>query len=600
MKMSRHTTGILGAFDPDPTVLFALQKKAAALLDLLSLEVTLVTGDSYFIFLDTTSDTIHSEFPFKNFDTIAVGFTVPSPSSQDSEILGHYLLCDISDPQGCTFRTDPIGSINLYRWVNQHTVIFGTSSIQVASLLPDCKIDETGAYEFLTAGYLFSNRSFYQNVDILKGGMTWTVHSDTPLSQNEVCWWHPPSTGTLSEPDALLQLRNHSTTSAKLISLAGHACCDLTGGYDSRGILAMFLDSDVSFSTTVAGEKNSPDVCIASRIANVFSLDHTHNDSSSFLMPNTLDDIRPVLYLTDGEIDFIEYYFTSIIQQKTAQKNWMTINGSGGEFFRGYWWEGEWPLEGIRKKVNREYLLKRLLQPGLDFSLFKINESDWKSYCHSIISDVLQEAGTDALNVRKIDFLYFRLRMGRWFARYYSSTMKILPCYSPFLLEPMLNIAFSISAKKKKRVRFYRKWLANYNAKLAKIPLENGSPAIPLTLSSAWRFWPFALHIVKKIWQRIKQKISPQTKEQQSSLKHSYLKIALKKKGGQCFFDHSSMVKTLLSDETWKQLSTCPPEQIEQLIPSGQLTRLITLELTLREAQKLRKKLDTTSKQEMP
>jgi len=578
-------TGVLGAASTDRVLLKELKDRAAVLLRHLSVELMLVERETFFMFVIKTTTGQQNPVVVANIDAFTIGVTLEGKAENPET--GHFLHCTIDELEGCTFRSDPVGLVNLYRWFGRNDVIFGTSSMQVAALAPDFRLDETGAYEFIVAGYLISDRTFYENIDVLAGGKEWRLNYSTLPRGVEKPWRQFPTQVDLTSDQAVEELVQRTRDAARMVASAGHACCDLTGGYDSRGIASMFLKADVPFSTVVNGDTDLADVRIAGGIAEVFQLDHSHNEKSAFQLPHSLEDITRVLYLTDGEIDFTEYYMTSLIQQRTAAKGWVTVNGSGGEVFRGYWWEGEWPHEGVREEINRDYILKRIMLPDLDFSQFSADFTEIKNHFNIVISNALDKGGEGANNGRKIDALYLHLRMGRWLARYYSSTIKILPCYSPFLFSPVLDIALRVESKTKKRIQFYRRWLQKNHHQLANIPLENGAPAIPCSVSTVWRFWRFPAYLFGKVINKIQRKtISPVG--QVAPLTQSFLRIAFDQKNVALFSETSCLVKSLLDSATFEKLSKSTMENAVKIMPSGQFTRIITLELTLREVSRLR------------
>ena len=65
--------------------------------------------------------------------------------------------------------------------------------------------------------------------------------------------------------------------------------CDLTGGYDSRAVVAAFLMGKVSFWTTVSGPENSADVIISKGIAGMSGFAPLTRD----LFPTTLALSKP-------------------------------------------------------------------------------------------------------------------------------------------------------------------------------------------------------------------------------------------------------------------------------------------------------------------
>jgi len=90
--------------------------------------------------------------------------------------------------------------------------------------------------------------------------------SPATLPQGRISpWWELPKT-ELDEQAALTALKQQAKFAATAISKKNIPCCDLTGGYDSRGILAMFLDSRHGVKTVVNGPEGIADVEVAKKV----------------------------------------------------------------------------------------------------------------------------------------------------------------------------------------------------------------------------------------------------------------------------------------------------------------------------------------------
>lgn len=580
-------TGLLGALSRNPFQLERLRKNADKLIMHSSANTCLISGEEYFVYVFGRK----SELTVFR-DNGSQGFVVGTHSSTGAGLPdnGHFLLFQPTDRGGFSFRTDPVGLVNLYRYSDREVTIFGTSSMQIAALIPQLEFDSIGMQEFLVAGYLVSDRTYYSGVDVVPGGVDWTVNPGDNITGIEISWYQPPKLKDWDEQDIIEKLSDVTRRAARKIATDGHVCCDLTGGYDSRGVASMFLAAEVPFSTVVNGSHSLADVRIAAEIADKFDLDHYHNDTSAFMPPQDYHDVLRILMLTDGEIDIPEYYNTAQIHEITAAKGWLTVNGSGGELFRGYWWEGEWPEEGSKRQVDIDYLVKRVMSPHIDYSLFRNNEDEIKDHFRGVVKKVTEEAGPDQPSGRRIDMLYLKVRMGRWLARFYSSTQKILPCYSPFLTKPAIDIALAIPPKAKKRVQFYRKWLMANHCQLAMMPLENGAPAIPCTLTTAWRFHHYPVYVARKIIDRSRRTFFPNStvRKSLSPLEDAFLRIGSLETGSCCFTPPvKSLIRHEAADRFGRLLADADPH-----INISQLSRLLTIDLTVREVLKLRSMLD--------
>ncbi|RLC21649.1 MAG: hypothetical protein DRI57_01820 [Deltaproteobacteria bacterium] len=516
---------------------------------------------------------------------------------EDKSLKGHYLeLAYFPHDNEFFIKNDPTGTVNLYYSVYNKTLIFSTSSLILAAYLPAVTLDAYGALEFLSISYPIGDKTFYQEIKLQPPATEWHLTPDSLPYGKQKIWWHPPSAESNSRnPD---KRSFFSIMSRELPQAANEIAhhyplpyCDITGGYDSRGIVGSFIRSGLPFGTVVNGLPSSPDVQAASGIADLFKLRFIINDTEQLKTELDLPLLDNALLLTDGEINLAEYALTSIIQKRTAQMGGASVNGSGGELFRGYWWEREFPLEGKRERVNLNYLLKRLISSAYNWNVHPAGtDREIHDRVEKSVKALFNEIGP-ACNGRKIDYLYLKFRVGRWYARYYSSTLKIVPCFSPFLLSPVLETAFLIPPLMKRRKYLYRRWLVNLNAKLAWTPTEDGAPAAPFDIAHARLFFPRAMHYWGKIKKRALKRKLVGTSAQVPDVGGRIIAIYDKEYGIMDILDPNKMLTGSLYHK--KRLN----EMIRQyktssfILNADQLIRILTLELAFLKCEEIRRNL---------
>lgn len=517
---------------------------------------------------------------------------IHSPFSRNSTD-GHYLSIECMEAKNnVVIKTDLVGSVNLYYSIWDNSFLFSTSSMLLSAFLPSVSIDYCGVLEFLNIGYLLNDNTFYKEIKVVRPATEWLFTQDNlPKGENRQ-WWFPPSRKETTEKDidqySSLMSEKLSVIAKEIASIHPKPICDLTGGYDSRGVLSSFIDSKIPFANVVNGLPSTPDVKIACSISEALNLDLIFNNNHDLMNDITLTAIDDTIMLTDGEIDIVEYVLTGMIQKRTAGQGGVSINGSGGELFRGYWWEGEFPFEGRKKSVNINYLLNRLIDSNFAWDIHGIEAKNLlienvRKTLHEIFAEV-----SDYENTRKIDYLYLKLRMGRWYARYYSSTIKILPCFSPFLFQPMMDLAFKIPPYLKRRKKYYKHWLLSINPKLAWLPTEDGSPAAPFKLSKAKKFLPLLEHYTQKIKKRIVKESGIKRHKQPMGIQSKILSI--------CDYEYNLL--DLLQPRSMETGAIYDSKVFLEMIDrdkkcnyvghNKQLTKVLTLELAFLEQKKLR------------
>ena len=580
------STGLIGVVSEDPGQVNRKLSRIKALLGIIDKDFSILTGDFFaFCFFPATAEAV--SFP--------VSLTLGSLLSDDLKAFSaHGLKIAFDSERSFTLTTDPVGMLNLYRIVVDDILLLSTSSLLLAAIVPALEFDERGWMDFLTIGYLSGSRTFYQGMDVLPGGVEISFANGNLPNGNERIYWQTPRE-RISGRQAITALKESSLAAAEAVSSFSHSCCDLTGGYDSRGIFAMFLGSGHSFDTVVNGISGSGDVVVAEEIAQAFAIPLHHNDTTRIFPPDRYDEVVKIIELTDGEIDVGEYYLPATVHQRTLALGMTTVNGSGGELFRGYWWEGQAREEYGDNKINLDFLVSRILVPGQDFSIYRIPRREIELALAHQLRQIVDAADFDGGALRQIDWLYLRLRMSRWAARFYSSTVKIIPCFSPYLFAPLLEIAFSVESHEKMKNRFFIEWLKEMNPKLARLPLESGRPAIPFSLQNMFLFRRMPKKFAGKVAGKLFRILTSRVQLPGGGAGEGpspFIETVLNHYGANEFFSRGEMVTGALYDEgRLEKLAVSRIGELEKSIPGGQLSRLFTLEVTMRHLLDLRKKI---------
>ncbi|HMY72593.1 MAG TPA: hypothetical protein PLQ88_12225, partial [Blastocatellia bacterium] len=402
--------------------------------------------------------------------------------------------------RGVFIITDLIGSRHCFLRRIEGCVALSTSSLLLAGLAAAAP-DKTGCEEFLRTGNVYEGRTLFEDVRKLPPA---TV---LRLAQNgdaeERVYWRIADLAPerYDGKQAVKQLIPALLTGAARIGkLFARPVCDLTGGYDSRAVVAAFLGAGVRFETTVAGAAASADVVIAERLSDLTGKLHWHFENTPV---TTFNQLQQTLQLTDGECDVVDYARIQALHQQLSQNFDASINGSFGELARGYWWEVLWPQIGKRQKLNAAQIAARRYAVEPPGSLLFPPDASLNLVDH--LSGVIERANAGletAPNTLQLDNLYLRLRMQHWQGRIASSTDQLWPCLSLFMLRSVLDVMLQTRARLRQRSLLMRMLLAELQPRLAAVPLDAGHPALPLD----WKTWPHFLPAAKvfaqKAWKK--------------------------------------------------------------------------------------------------
>lgn len=402
--------------------------------------------------------------------------------------------------------TDIIGSRHCFiRQIGGATAI-STSSLLLASL-GECSLDPISAEEFLRTGVIYENRTIFREVHKLEPATIFQFKEGSLVEQRRYWRISDLDPDRFDGQQAVGELIERLiTAAAKIGKRFARPVCDLTGGYDSRAMVAGFLRAGIRFETTVTGSAKSSDVIIAESLSEMTGKLHWQFEPENC---TGYDRLESALRLTDGEYDLVEYARIQSLHEKLSLNFDISINGSFGELARGYWWELLGNV-GRREKLNARMLAERRYAVEAESSLLFPTESSLNLTNH--LTEAIERANADLEgwpNTAQMDNAYLNLRMQRWQGRIASSTDQIWPCLSPFMFRSVLETMLQTGARWRRNSLLVRMMMAKLHPGLAKYRLESGHPALPMTWLNWPRFLPAAITYSRKAIDKVASRIGP-------------------------------------------------------------------------------------------
>ena len=482
--------------------------------------------------------------------------------------------------------TDIVGSCHCFQRSLPGAIALSGSSLLLASL-EAFKLDWVGCQEFLHTGIIYEDRTCYQEVRKLgPAGVFRFAGNDLKTSQR---YWHAANLKpeTLRGRSAVDALWERVTSTAKSIHrLYAKPVCDLTGGYDSRALVAAFLGAGVYCATAVSGSPEDADVTISRALAEKLSLRHLYTERAQNI---SIDQVQDSLALTDGEYDLVDYVSIRAVHRSLSEQFEISINGSFGEVARGYWWELLFPLIGAREQLDaRKVSLRRYAAQSGDASIIPPGERlDLVDHFAGVIKRT--NAGLfNYPNTFQMDHAYLMMRMQRWQGRIASSTNQIWPCLSPFMFRSVLETMLQTQSLLRWRSLLIRKMLRKFSPGMAEHRLEHGFPAEPATWRNFHRFYPLADYFGRKVRNKFGGRLGFHHAAGHDRIVNPRLQLW-----------RDERVQELLRPANMKLSAWMEPAALEDFLKrsrgenfqlSGQWGRLLTLECALRVATRQRQK----------
>ncbi|MGE5177259.1 MAG: hypothetical protein ACM3JJ_12920 [Hyphomicrobiales bacterium] len=376
--------------------------------------------------------------------------------------------------------SDIIGCFHVYyRFLDGFTFV-STSSLALAAL-GERHYDPVSQFEFLTKGTIFEDRTHFTDVRKCRPG---TVHSFQ--GGREVAarrYWSVADLplGSLRAEPAVERIASSMIALASQVpQVARRPLADLTGGSDSRTIVAALLAANVPVATTVTGADHDPDVRVSLQVAKAMGFDHRKIDRPPDWPSEFLGWTARALPLTEGEYDLFEYAGILHTHWTALDSFDMTLNGSGAGAVKGAWWEIEYPRAGASPYLHADRLARvRFANRNFEAGIFREGfPYDLTAHFTRLIEEA--NRGLEAQpNSAKIDNTYLMLRLQRWQGRISSSTTQLWPCLSLFSCKEPLGTALCVVPEDRRGGRMAGRLLQAIHPRLASFRLAGGYPATP-------------------------------------------------------------------------------------------------------------------------
>lgn len=395
--------------------------------------------------------------------------------------------------------TDVVGSCHTYVRHTPEGIAVASSPVLLAIWAP-WTLDDVACQEFLQSGIVYEDRTFYREVRKLPPASIHTVKASGITGQQ---YWSAKRLTPESLPDssAVDSLWESLVGSARRVARTfSRPVCDLTGGYDSRAVVAGFAASGVPFATTVSGASESADVTVSAQIAKATGLKHLHLNSET---AQSFAEIEEAFRFTEGAYDLVEYARVLSLHKRMSQDFDISVNGSFGELARGYWWELLFPHAGRRTLLDADLVARKRYANPEHPSLYR---HDLRIPFATHLAEVLRRTnvGLEGFpNTFQLDHAYIYMRMRCWQGGIACSTNRLWPCLSPFMMRTALETVLQSKASLRTRSLMIRKMLSKHAAAFGNIRLELGYPAVPVTWYNVFRFWRILPFYGGKIVQRI-------------------------------------------------------------------------------------------------
>lgn len=371
---------------------------------------------------------IYSEFEFP--------FQIPSTLHGQFALLVHknnklHVISDYS------------GSLQVFHDINWDSI--GTSFLAICEVQKSLQLDDQGIYEYAISEFPLGDSTIFENVKRLSLDLQLRIDGDIDVHQ-----FDPPAIADINHSPLNSLVEEHAETLlsqfSQIASVWGNnISCPLSGGLDSRLILACLRQSEVTPKVYVYGDPDSVDRRVAKLIGKGLGITIDEIDKSEWNADSfncTPASINANYYEEDGiPIDSTALFDTgasSITRKMRHKDNALAISGGCGEVYRNFFYMQDKPY--LAKDVVTTFFcrfhIKQLTK--------KFSEID---YIKNIAEKMNQSIGSsfgEFLDRQQVEFLYSRFRCRSFFGREISIESKHANYMMPFIDKKIVDFALTI------------------------------------------------------------------------------------------------------------------------------------------------------------
>ena len=367
----------------------------------------------------------------------------------------------------------------LYRiYCNRERSVLSSSFLAVVKTLPERNLSGQEFYEYLFHETSYGDKTLLKEVELLDSTRTWQISPQIGSQPKEVV--PGPLPGSTMDDRIARVSENLSGYFRILRDVFGDdVISSLSGGYDTRLLLALARNAGIRPRLFVYGPEDSGDVRVARAIAEGEGLELEHIDKSRFprVPPDAFGEVvERNYYLFDGlgSTGVFDNGSDAATRIKRARQARLHLNGGGGEIYRGVWHvpDGRVSLE---KFLNYRYGPVHIVEDFVDYSVCG-DRFDRREFTAALGEKMKAALGVsrDWVTRREMMELYPFIRHKYWLSMNHSLDNQFSYALTPFAELRFVMESFSIPAEEKSHGRFEAALIRTLDERLAGYPSVYG------------------------------------------------------------------------------------------------------------------------------
>jgi hypothetical protein len=409
-----------------------------------------------------------------------------------SECRGHFAVI-LSWRRRVFLATDALGAYKVYH--DRERRFFSSSFVAVQQTQPRVTIDKQGCYEYAWDGATFGEKTFFNEIRMLPKGMLLELTPEPRVLSEWNLEPSPPVTASF-EDTAQRCASGLRALFRTYVGAGGPFRLPLSGGYDSRLLLALLLDAGVKPELFIYGRADSAEVRLARQVADGEHLRLEQIDKTRKVSALGIEErMQRASHCLDGwsEDGLFDNGADADDRCARAAGDRLLFNGSVGEIYRNFFNlpDGRYQLRHL------VWAFYSYFAPHACTSAFDVEE-----YEARMIADMRRAicTGADWVTRDQIEALYPLHRGRYWTAREAAVNNRFGRALFPFLEACVIQGTESIPIAYKAYGRLEARIIQIIRPSLANYPTTRGfCPAEPAPLRYKLGI---QLNVLRPTWMR--------------------------------------------------------------------------------------------------
>ncbi|CAK0772530.1 conserved hypothetical protein [Gammaproteobacteria bacterium] len=393
---------------------------------------------------------------------------LPNITLNLKKFAGHFCILAYLDGRMIIFN-DSSGTYHVY--CNTAKTIFSSSFIALTSLLPHKTCSKQEIYEYIFYGTTYGDKTVFKEVELLNHSRIYLLSSPDLVIKKSGFHSESQAIGDFGKlviriADGLMDYFD-----PMLSHYRDNISLGLSGGFDSRLLLAIMRAQGVCPRIYTHGEASSSDFRIAKLIAESEGLTFTGFGNGR---ARRLDEEGYARHVEENYFNLDGLLFSGYFDYPlnmdilNSQESLLNLNGGGGEIYRNFWKLPDKPLR-ISRFISSKF-------ESVDFEICtdRFSRQVFFEEFQQKIAVLFGKAGDVLLSGREIHQLYPFLRLHYWTGRGASILNQYSNALLPFCDARVFCESFGIPLNYKSAGRFEAALIARIHPSVAAYPSNYG------------------------------------------------------------------------------------------------------------------------------